>query len=239
MMITYPLYWQRIGQPVRPSDIEHQIILTLQELKCNNIAFSGGVDSTYILFHLQNIYKQVNAFTVGFSESHPDVVSARSVASTFKGITHHVYIPSADDIKQAQRPKDLGGDVAVRLLFRFVASKGIDRIICCDGIDEYACGYYAHQEVPTEETYYRFIRELLPLHLHPLNKNSGKVDVLLPYLDPKLVSLLSQMPMSDKVDHSSRKKIIYQLAEGKVPDSVISRRKYGFCAALENIELAQ
>ena len=105
-----------------------------------------------------------------------------------------------------------------------------------DGIDEFMCGYYDHQKYPTEETYYKHIRELVALHLVPLDRNSGNVFVYEPYLDERLLSVLSMIPISDKVDSMTRKKIICALAKGKLPDDVIGRRKYGFCNALGDIQ---
>jgi len=62
---------------------------------------------------------------------------------------------------------------------------------------------------------------------------SGKVKVHLPYLDSGLISLYSQIPLSEKVDLHIRKKFMVRMAKGKLPDRVIKRRKYGFCDALK------
>ncbi|GAJ13613.1 unnamed protein product, partial [marine sediment metagenome] len=99
-------------------------------------------------------------------------------------------------------------------------------------IDEFTCGYYMHQQNPDEKTYYRYIRQLRDEHLKPLDDNSGNVRVLLPFLDNKLLGLLAQIPIAEKVDRRRRKEIMVRMAENKVPDVVIDRWKYGFCDAL-------
>ena len=90
-----------------------------------------------------------------------------------------------------------------------------------------------HQDCITEGTYYGIIRDLRRNHLLPLNANSGKVDVYLPYLDSRLISLYSQIPLSEKIDEETRKKFMVSMARGKIPDEIITRRKYGFCDALK------
>ena len=67
-----------------------------------------------------------------------------------------------------------------------------------------------------------------------MHENSGNVKVFLPYLDSRLISLLSQIPVSEKVDRNQRKKLMVKMAENKIPKSIIDRRKYGFCNALKS-----
>lgn len=120
------------------------------------------------------------------------------------------------------------GDKTVQLFYKFVC-KYTEKLVAGDTIDEYTGGYYAHMANPTEKVYYSYIRQLQKNHLIPLDENSGKVKVYLPYADEKVIGLLSQIPLKDKVDLKSRKKIMVELAKGKVPEEVITRRKYGFC----------
>ena len=65
-------------------------------------------------------------------------------------------------------------------------------------------------------------------HLKPLDKNSGRVKVYLPYLSDAVTRLFWQIPLADKVDKVHRKRIMLLLAKGKLPEEIINRRKYGF-----------
>ncbi|GAJ00019.1 unnamed protein product, partial [marine sediment metagenome] len=38
---------------------------------------------------------------------------------------------------------------------------------------------------------------------------------------------------SEKVDRKCRKKLMVEIAKGKIPNEVINRRKYGFCDVLK------
>ena len=217
-------------------DIEHRLVNALISIGCKCLAFSGGLDSSLLLYFMCQIFKTINIFTIGCSTLHPDILSARNVASYYRkrfGVTlkHYEYFPSSDEIKEAVADEDLPGDGVVELFYLFV-SKYTDRIIAGDGADEFMCGYYAHMKKPNEATYYNYLRRLQEDHLIPLDLNSGQVEVYLPFIDEGLVSLLSQMPIADKVDSTNRKRVMLEMAKGKVPQEVVRRRKYGFCDAL-------
>lgn len=236
-MIVYPNNWKKIGVPISPVDVEERLIEVLKEMDCNCLSFSGGVDSSLLLYYMCQVFRRVSVFTMGLSEDHPDVKFARSVfeynVKTFPWVSlwHWVYFPTKTEIKDTGGAKGFLGDKTVKRFYEFVAQH-TDKIIAGDTVDEYMCGYYAHMNNPTEEIYYDHIRRLQKSHLIPLNENSGDVKVYLPYADEKIIAMLSQIPLTNKVDSRNRKKIIIEMAKRKVPDEVILRRKYGFCDAL-------
>ena len=231
-MIIYPEYWRDVGRPVKLKDIEDAISKVLSEISCNCLSFSGGLDSSLMLYFMLKKHIHVRTFTIGLSEDHPDIMYAQLVVSSFSNVSHSYYIPTQEEIKAEEQPGDLEGDAAVRLFYRFV-KKHTTKIIACDGIDEFMAGYYAHQKTLSETTYFNLIRRLQREHLAPLSRNSGEVGVYLPYLDSRLISLYSQIPLLEKVDLHVRKKFMVRMAEGKLPARVIARRKYGFCDSLK------
>ena len=233
-MIKYPKNWREIGQPIQVEEIEKRILGTIKEIGCNCLSFSGGLDSSLLLFFMCKVFPKVKIFTIGLSNSHPDVDYSITVASYFQySVDHKIFIPTDWQINDAKRKDDFSGDNAVRLFYKFVSGY-TKEIIAGDGIDEFMCGYYDHQKNPDEKVYFNHIRQLQRKQLEPLSINSGGVKVYLPYLDSELIALLSQIPLSHKVDANCRKKIMVQMAKGKIPDEVIKRRKYGFCDAFKN-----
>jgi len=232
-MITYPKNWIKIGQAIKIRQIQDIIIQILSELDCNSLSFSGGLDSSLMLYFMLRAHKQVQVFTMGVSEQHPDIKYSKLVVSKFDSIVHRIYIPSHEEIETVKSSlEDFKGDQAISLFYKFVG-KYTDKIIACDGIDEFMCGYYAHQDNPCEDTYYAHIRQLRNKHLIPLDKNSEEVKVYLPFLDDRLLLLFSQIPISKKVDKSGRKKLLVKMAKDKIPDEIVNRRKYGFCDVLD------
>lgn len=232
-MIVSPNNWKEIGQPIKLKKIEDTLMQILSEIDCNSLSFSGGVDSSLLLYFLMKIGRRVNAFTIGKSPKHPDIIySSKVIDGIGKNVNHIIYIPKKKDIDKEKRPEDFEGDEAIRLFYKYVM-RYTDGIIAGDGIDEFSCGYYDHQRNPTESTYYKFLRQLRPEQLIPLDKNSGDVKVYLPYIDRRLIILFSQIPIKDKADKKDRKKIILSIAKDKLPPVILKRWKYGFCHALK------
>lgn len=231
-MIAYPIEWGSIGSDAYLSRVESIIDKVIKNIPCSALSLSGGVDSSLLLYFMSKHNSQVRAYTIGSSEGHPDVLSAKKLCKHFDNVTHMVHIPKLG-VEVAEG--DLTGDEAVREFYKFVGNFE-ESIVAGDGIDEFACGYYDHQRHPTEETYHKHIRKLVPLHLEPLNRNSGNVMVYLPYLNDELLWVLLSIPIADKVDSIDRKKIIMSIAKDKLPNFIVTRRKYGFCDALSKLE---
>ncbi len=227
-MIAYPKNWRIVGQEVMPQDVEDKIEDVLIALDCKCLTLSGGIDSSLLLYFLCQFNNRLEVFTMGKSEEHPDIVSARKVAQYCRArfnvdIIHHVYCPMDKNRKEIS---------TYELLYNFVGNH-TDKIIAGDGVDEFMCGYYAHMEDPVEEIYHAYLRKLRDDHLIPLDLDSGALKVYLPYLDGEVIRLMLQIPLWDKVDREYRKRFMTRMASGKIPGEIIVRRKYGLCDALE------
>ena len=173
--------------------------------------------------------QNIRAFTIALNENHPDYIYSNKIARHF-GIDHEIFVPYS---KPERCKYDYPGDEIVRLFYENLVLKNIKKIICCDGIDEFNCGYYDHQKYLDENTYYYFLTKLKKEQLEPLNRNSKNINVYLPYIDERLILLFSQIPLKNKVDSNFRKKIVLKMAKDKIPDEIIRRRKYGFCDAMK------
>lgn len=227
-MIVHPVGWPRAGQPVRISDIENTLYSVLSELDVQCLSLSGGLDSSLMLHYMEQLYgDSVRTFTIALNKRHPDYVWARKMAGWF-GVDWSAYI-RPDGVER--KVGDLAGDEIVRSFYGWLEGLGVERIIACDGIDEFMCGYYTHQKSPTEETYYKFLGEMVENHLKPLHKNSGNVHVYLPFIDKRMVALYGQIPLQKK--YKSRKAVVMELARQHLPMGVLRRRKYGFCDAMK------
>ncbi len=226
-MIVHPKEWQKVGQPIKLSDIESAMRQSVADINCDCLSFSGGVDSCLLLHFMLELGRKVRVFNVACQSDHPDIEYSRMAIKYFErkfgvkltGMWRVLNNVHGDDLVKA---------------FYSTLRQHTDSIIAGDGIDEFMCGYYGHQKELDEFTYYDYLRRLQVEHLIPLNENSGSVKVYLPYLDERVTSLLWQIPLSEKVDSECRKKLMVQLAQGKVPDEIIKRRKYGFATQYEN-----
>ena len=162
----------------------------------------------------------IHCYTIALSEDHPDYTYAR-MAAEFFGVEHHPVF-----LRKVLEPDDI-----VKDFYGHLTAIGVGDIIAGDGIDEFSCGYYSHIEDKSEQNYISWIRRLQKEQLEPLDKNSGCISVYLPYLTPDVVSLLSNIPIYEKTEINRRKKTVYLMAEGNIPEEIMDRRKYGFCDA--------
>lgn len=225
-MIVYPSNWQEIGVPINVSRVDTALRQAVDELPCNNLSFSGGLDSSLLLYYLLELKKGITCFTVVNDAQHPDLRYSIKVIDWFE----RKYNVSIEHTKLIL--PTLSGDTLVREYYRKLEFI-IESIIVGDCADELSCGYYAHQDLQ-EKTYQEYLNKLQLEHLKPLNANSGNVKVYMPYANDKVLSLFLQMPLYDKVSLSGRKLINLQVAKGKIPAFVIYRKKYGFATTGEH-----
>jgi len=223
-LIVHPTNWRTIGKSTTLKELDNLLFSIIKEIRCKNLSFSGGLDSSLILWYMVKIFgsNNIHCYTIASCYEHPDYIYANKMGRYFN-VDVECYIP----YEQPTTPDDI-----VKSYYANLIRQGVKNIITCDGIDEYMCGYYEHQRNLTEATYYSFLRNLYNNHLEPLNRNSMGVKVFLPYLDKELVFLMSQIPLSMKVNKEHRKVIMRKLAKGKIPDEIINRWKYGFCDAM-------
>lgn len=227
-MIIYPKNWRELGKEVKPEDIDRVLREIILGIPCSSLSYSGGIDSSLLLYYLMEVKGNAKCFTVANDKDHPDLYYSRIGISYYEKV-YKTIIPHSVIVKP-----HLQGDDLVRCFYSYlsVVSRAI---IAGDGIDELACGYYAHQDNPCEEVYFDYLKRLQVDHLEPLNNNSGNVQVYEPFCDDRLVNLLYRVPLVEKVTSENRKMILQRLAYGKVPDELIKRRKYGLATSLQKV----
>ena len=226
-MIGWPKNWQKFGNEVTIDDIDSAMRVVIADIDCINLSFSGGVDSSLLLYYLLEVKGKANCFTVANDAGHPDIEYSAKAIQWLKekcntNIDHMVFI----------RP-NLEGDSLVKTYYGAL-KPFVGDIITGDCIDELSCGYYNHRDLQ-EETYHNYLHRVQVDHLQPLNENSGDTLVYLPYADDRVANLFYRIPLYEKVSQVERKLIIMRLAEGKVSPEVIERRKYGLGSSVAKI----
>lgn len=227
-MIVYPNNWRELGKSVEPEDIDRVLRKIIADIPCDSLSYSGGIDSSLLLYYLLEVKGVAKCFTVANDKDHPDLYYSRIGVSYYEKV-YKTIIPHSVIIRQHLQGNDL-----VRCFYSYL-SLHIKAIITGDGIDELACGYYAHQDNPCEEIYFDYLERLQAEHLEPLNSNSGAVRVYLPYCDDRIANLIYRVPLTEKVTNRNRKIILQRLADGKVPDELKERKKYGFATSLQKV----
>lgn len=251
--IIFPKNWRTItdewpilnpGRQERDPDFALQNILKIflsgisNELQCTfGLGFSGGIDSSCLAVAMYRLKIPFRAITLCPSLEHPDCQYAKMLADQLN-FHHSVSIPTQTDIEEAKTAMNKSGDEIYYLLIKAFKNQGLHTIINGDGIDELVGGYPQHQWTQDRPRLYWFEyhwNRLVEEHLKPLNKAADtlKVDVILPFLNPEIIKLLTIIPIDDRTDDATRKKPIRGLALLlDIPEQIIRREKYGLCNAL-------
>ncbi len=247
-------------------DLKNQLVETFRltgevALEENNgiicTTLSGGLDSTLALSLLRKNFPgaKIITFTMGGDENHPDIKYARLAAKKFNAKNIEI-IPSPIEIQETlgeyqkkfpeRQLKEAveKGDFDVYLLYKNIYLYHPESLIVHDGIDELMGGYWNHcKDISLNErkkffTYYW--NRLIPDHLDPLIKTSQNFNIklLFPYLDEKLIGLISKIPVEDRASGGIGKKPLREIArQFEVPKEIINRTKRGQVGMTEIEEL--
>lgn len=234
----------------------------LKKEKRIDLAYSGGIDSTIILVTLLNSGFPIIAHTITNKENHPDMIYSNEFISSLNGngenILHKKYLIKESKEKIEKANEILRAAFGIKReeisenyyeLFNAVKSS-TSNLVCCDCIDELLGGYYANKD-PTNLSFYDktknieenrkislyyFMNRLIPDHLRIIDEFSKYfgINIWLPYGDEMVIKATENFDVNELVDNKNRKKPIIHIAKSKgIPDSIITRRKYGLVSALD------
>jgi len=228
-----------------------------KSLEVNNgtifTTLSGGLDSTLAVALLRKNFPdaKIVTFTMGGDEEHPDVKFARQASEKFDTESVEI-IPDKNEIQEVleQYKKEFPendlekavktGDFDVYLLFKNISKLNPKVLLSYDGIDELMGGYWNHRKDNTVEEkrkiFNDYWQKVIPEHLMPLIKTSEafNVELLFPYLDEKLIKLISEIPVNERASDKIGKKPLREIAKNlDVPEGIITRQKRGQQAMTE------
>jgi asparagine synthase (glutamine-hydrolysing) len=203
------------------------------------VILSGGLDSSLVLLHAQDMHPDCVAVTIGAPGSE-DVAHARRLTAEF-GIPHEVIELRPgdlrlDDIKEAIRLSELTeyGDIINAVvsvpLFRRVHELGIKVVLTGDGSDELFGGYSMYERIGpagARRLFQHKIRNLCRTELQRVDRTSMAcaVEARVPFLDLPLVELAMRLPMHLKVRDGQEKWILREAFAGLLPGYIRNRPK--------------
>lgn len=226
-----------------------------------NTTLSGGLDSSLCLLLLRKMYPKVSikTFTIGSSNTHPDVIFARAASFTFGTLHHQIIIDQSRKAKltleftsfygNSPSPE---GNINPWTVYQEAANLGVKNMVAHDGIDEQLGGYWPHrrfgpgskeedkQKQKVEFEY--FWSRLGPDHLEILEKTTAHfgVKVLFPYLQKPLVEYISHIPVEQRASYQENKLPLRSIAQKyQLWPLILKRAKFGFVDALSNKETVE
>lgn len=204
------------------------------------IAFSGGLDSS-LLYRLMADPADSQCYVVGLPESY-DLKNAGKTARLL-GVNLQVIqlrtelvetaIPHVIEAIESCSPLDVAIALPLYILATHARAAGFNSVLTGQGADELFAGYakYGNLLAPTAET----LRNTLEADVLNIAKNNlerdnlaaaaHSLELLLPYLDPKVVTFGLALNCSWKLNNESNKYILRRLAEQVMPYELAHQRK--------------
>jgi asparagine synthase (glutamine-hydrolysing) len=229
-------------------ELRQRVYQTIKKIDAGNIAvaFSGGVDSSFLAKACKDSGKIVTLLTVGFS-SQSDIKLSDQVSKAL-GLSFSYDMISLENLENGLRAvlATIELDRLVRLencvcffyVFKLAMSRGLETVVSANGMDELFCGYSAFKtqygnEMATRNLMDTLIKTAIADKAE-IDKVSAlfKVKYLCPFLSRDFVDYAVQIPLEHKIrglGDNVRKHVLREAALlAGVPQEAALRAKKAF-----------
>ena len=212
------------------------------------VFFSGGIDSSAILYEAYQLHPDVTAFSVGDSNS-SDVLHAKRLCQHLSIPFVHISV-SPDELLslipevvwsiESFEPNHIRGGSLSYVLSREVAKRGYKIALCGEGADELFGGYrefgVALDSRATDDIlsklFNRFTSELHKTQLQRVDRTSMRftLEVREPILDKHILEFAYSLPVKQKISFMptgryQNKIVLREAYRGLLPDWIVDREK--------------
>ncbi len=224
------------------SDLRNVLECVLHNLDQEHmsVAFSGGVDSALLCKLMSNCVNK-NCYAVGFSESH-DLNNAQHAARLLKVDLQtielneydlEVFIPVVIEAIESYSPLDIAIALPFYVLAEQAEAAGFTSVLTGQGADELFAGYskYASLHSAPNDTLNNVLEmDVLNIARDNLERDNlaaaaHSLDVVLPYLDPRVVVFGLALDASWKLHNGINKYVLRRVAEQVMPHELAYRQK--------------
>jgi asparagine synthase (glutamine-hydrolysing) len=224
------------------SDLRNVLECVLHEVPQEHmsVAFSGGVDSA-LLCKLMSNSANIHCYAVGFSESH-DLNNALHAARLLKidlqtielnEYDLEVFIPVVIEAIESYNPLNIAIALPFYVLAKQAKAAGFSSVLTGQGADELFAGYskYASLHSAPNDTLNNVLEmDVLNIARDNLERDNlaaaaHSLDVVLPYLDPRVVVFGLALDASWKLHNGINKYVLRKVAERVMPHELAYRQK--------------
>jgi len=224
------------------SDLRNVLECVLHDLAQErmSVAFSGGVDSA-LLCKLMSNSANKHCYAVGFSESH-DLNNAQHAARLLKVDLQTIelneydleaFVPVVIEAIESYSPLDVAIALPFYVLAEQAEAAGFSSVLTGQGADELFAGYskYASLHSAPNATLNNVLEmDVLNIARDNLERDNlataaHSLDVVLPYLDPRVVAFGLALDASWKLHNGVNKYVLRKVAEQVMPRELAYRQK--------------
>jgi asparagine synthase (glutamine-hydrolysing) len=205
-----------------------------------SVAFSGGIDST-LLYKLMPNCANTHCYTVGFSESH-DLNNSQHAARLLNidlqtielnEYDLEVFVPGVIEAVESYSPLDIAIALPLYVLTKEAKAAGFSSVLTGQGADELFAGYskYASLDSTRNDTLNNKLEmDVLNIARDNLERDNlaasaHSLDVVLPYLDPRVVVFGLALDAIWKLHNGINKYVLRKVAEQVMPRELAFRQK--------------
>jgi asparagine synthase (glutamine-hydrolysing) len=204
-----------------------------------SVAFSGGVDST-LLCKLMSNSANTRCYTVGFSESH-DLKNAQHAARLLKVDLQTIelneydlemFVPVVIEAIESYSPLDIAIALPLYVLTKQAEAAGFSSVLTGQGADELFAGYtkYASLHAEPNDLNNTLKMDVLNIARDNLERDNlaaaaHSLDIILPYLDPRVVVFGLALDATWKLHNGINKYVLRKVAEQVMPRELAYRQK--------------
>ncbi len=213
----------------------------------SGIAFSGGIDSTFLAALAKEINPAISLYAVGLPDSH-DIIQAKNAAEAI-GMKNSlkIHLLSLEEIEEAVHHVIYATEsvdpmkIAIGLPLYFVAKTakedGKRVLLTGQGADELFGGYKRHEEFLNQgpevldREIYSDLRKISEINLErdDMVTMANSIELRVPFLDKDVIniglSIIPELKVLNKDGFHTRKYILRKAAEGLLPPELLWKEK--------------
>ena len=212
-------------------NIKEKIEEVIKENPPESVLFSGGVDSSAILYHVAKERPDVMAITVGVKgKESSDIIYSKSVAKQLKIKNHHIYYVEPEQVKmmvetsvkilKSFNPEWISSTTTLLLGTLYAKRQGLHSISSGEGADDLLGSFpFFTNWKGTKGQLENIIKQRLGeiVVMSDVIAKSMKMNYIAPFQDKKVQEAILSIPIEERMKQEGKIKTKYPLRKAYEP----------------------